>query len=177
MKVPPLLIFFFLDQNEFILFNVVLVAPEIPPNTGNIIRLCANSGCALHLVEPLGFKLDDARLKRAGLDYREGVDIRVYGSFDHLVNVHPDRRILLFSKFYQTPYSEMRYRSGDFLVFGSETSGLPEEIHGLFQNEQKLTLPMMPDSRSLNLANAVAVVVYEAWRQNGFEQSTFSAKG
>ena len=153
------------------MFNVVLVAPEIPPNTGNIIRLCANTGCALHLIEPLGFDLDDARLRRAGLDYREGVEISIYPSFTNFTESHPDYGLMIFSRRYSKPYTKVSYRPGDILVFGSETAGLPEDIHRYAGDEYKLTLPMLPDNRSLNLSNSVAIVVYEAWRQNGFRHS------
>ena len=157
------------------MFDVVLVAPEIPPNTGNIIRLCANTGCALHLVEPLGFDLNDAKLRRAGLDYREGVDIRVYPSFYELQQTFEQCRLLIYSKRYTRPYTEVAYQRGDLLVFGSETRGLPESIHQISATECRLTLPMHPGNRSLNLSNAVAVVVYEAWRQNDFNQDKSAA--
>jgi len=161
-------------QRIFILFNIVLVSPEIPPNTGNIIRLCANTGCHLHLIEPLGFELSDAKLKRAGLDYREGVDVAVHPTFEDCIKAHSSQRVLIFSKRYRTPYTQISYQRRDFLVFGSETSGLSETIHASVHAEHRLTLPMRPDNRSLNLSNAVAIVVYEAWRQNGFFNSNCS---
>lgn len=154
------------------MFNVVLVSPEIPPNTGNIIRLCANSGCRLHLIEPLGFDLSDSRLRRAGLDYREGVEIHVYRTFEECVHAYPNQDLMIYSKRYRKPYTQVNYRPGDLLVFGSETSGLPDTIHQSVAVEHRLTLPMRPNNRSLNLSNAVAIVVYEAWRQIGFERST-----
>ncbi len=158
------------------MFNIVLVAPEIPPNTGNVIRLCANTGCTLHLVEPIGFQLTDARLRRAGLDYREGVEIKIYRDYSDLIQSAPERRALIFSKRYRTPYTDIGYHPDDWLVFGSETAGLSEEIHASAQPDRKLTLPMLPDNRSLNLSNAVAIVVYEAWRQHGFVNSTIAAQ-
>ncbi len=151
------------------MFDIVLVAPEIPPNTGNIIRLCANTGCRLHLIEPLGFELSDARLRRAGLDYREGVEIQIYPTFDTLIQSHPQHRALIFSRRCRKLYTEISYQSRDLLVFGSETAGLPQEIHDRIDDDCKLTLPMLPDNRSLNLSNSVAIVVYEAWRQHKFQ--------
>ena len=150
------------------MFNVVLVAPQIPPNTGNIIRLCSNSGCSLHLVEPLGFSLDDTKLKRAGLDYREFVNIRVYEAFDSLITQIGTPRVFMFSKFHERLHTESQFQPGDALVFGSETSGLPESIRLRVAPEFRVTLPMAAGNRSLNLSNAVAIAVYEAWRQNGF---------
>ncbi len=154
------------------MFNIVLVAPEIPPNTGNIIRLCANTGCRLHLIEPLGFDISDARLKRAGLDYREGVQIETYSTFEDLTRSYPQSRKLIFSRRYSRFYTSVRYLPDDLLIFGSETAGLPEHIHQIVRKEQKLTLPMLPDNRNLNLSNSVSVVVYEAWRQHGFRGSS-----
>lgn len=152
------------------MIQIVLVEPEIPPNTGNIIRLCANTGAALHLVEPLGFPLDDARMRRAGLDYHEFASIRVHASWETFVqNEQPDpaRCFALTTKGTQSPYS-VQFQDQDYLVFGSETRGLSDAIRGWFSDSNKLRLPMRPESRSMNLSNAVAVMVYEAWRQLDF---------
>ena len=153
------------------LFNVVLVSPQIPPNTGNVIRLCANTGCRLHLIEPLGFELDDTKLRRAGLDYREWVDIQVYRSYPDYAEKHDGDRCFTFSRFHSELYTRVKFRPNDSLVFGSETTGLPESIRHGGNPNHRLTLPMLPENRSLNLSNAVAVVVYEAWRQNSFSMS------
>ena len=150
------------------MFNIVLVSPEIPPNTGNIIRLCANTGCNLHLVEPLGFELSDAKLRRAGLDYREWANVQVYESYSSFVERHDSERLFIYSKFHSKLYTESEYHPDDVFVFGSETAGLPERIRMSVNSERCLKLPMLPYNRSINLSNAVAIVVYEAWRQNGF---------
>ena len=151
------------------MLHVVLVQPEIPPNTGNVIRLCANTGAALHLIEPLGFALDDAKLRRAGLDYHEYAAVRVHRSFDAFRADVAPARCFAFSRHGTTRYDTVRYADGDALVFGSETRGLPRELRESFGGAALLTLPMRPDNRSLNLSNAVAVAVFEAWRQLGFE--------
>ncbi|MFQ5587640.1 MAG: tRNA (cytidine(34)-2'-O)-methyltransferase [Nitrospiria bacterium] len=151
------------------MFHVVLYQPKIPPNTGNIIRLCANSGAALHLIKPLGFDLEDKKLLRAGLDYREFAQVRVHVSLESFTTSEKPPRLLACSKFATRPYHEVAFRPGDALLFGSETSGLPEAIRNRFPPEHLLKIPMLPDNRSLNLSNAVAVVLYEAWRQCGFE--------
>jgi len=151
------------------MLNVVLVNPEIPPNTGNVIRLCANTGAALHLVEPLGFSLDAAKLRRAGLDYHEYARVRVHASWEALLaSETPGRMFALTTGGRASPY-ETRFERGDWLVFGCETRGLPEELLAGFAPESRLRLPMRPGNRSLNLSNAVAVTVFEAWRQFGFE--------
>ncbi|MDE0309834.1 MAG: tRNA (cytidine(34)-2'-O)-methyltransferase [Acidiferrobacterales bacterium] len=150
------------------MFNVVLVSPQIPPNTGNIIRLCANSGCRLHLIEPLGFELEDSKLRRAGLDYREWVDVRVHPTYSDFTDIHGNSRNFTFSKFHSNVYTGVDYAPHDNLIFGSELSGLPEFVKSGVDPAHRLRLPMLPDNRSLNLSNAVAIVVYEAWRQNGF---------
>ena len=152
------------------MFHVVLVHPEIPPNTGNVIRLCANTGAVLHLVEPLGFPLDDARMRRAGLDYHEYAEMRVHASWDaFLVHARPDpKRLFAFTtRATRSPF-ETVFARHDWFVFGSETSGLPPEVLATFDETRRLRLPMRPDQRSLNLSNAVAVTVFEAWRQTGF---------
>lgn len=154
------------------MFNVILYEPEIPPNTGNIIRLCANTGAKLHLVEPLGFELDEPRLRRAGLDYREFADVSVHASLPHCLDELGDVRVFAFSTRGSTRYTTARFEAGDAFLFGPETRGLPEHILSLFPDEQRLRLPMRPGSRSLNLSNAAAVVVYEAWRQTGFENGS-----
>ncbi|MEG1833779.1 MAG: tRNA (uridine(34)/cytosine(34)/5-carboxymethylaminomethyluridine(34)-2'-O)-methyltransferase TrmL [Burkholderiaceae bacterium] len=152
------------------MFNIVLVAPEIPPNTGNVIRLAANTGAQLHLVQPLGFDLSDKQLKRAGLDYHEYATLKVHESFAALIEAErpdPTRMFALTTKG-SHPLAESRFQPGDWFVFGRESAGLPEEVRERFPPEQRIRLPMRPDNRSLNLSNAVAVVVFEAWRQNGY---------
>ena len=150
------------------MFNVALYQPEIPPNTGNVIRLCANTGCRLHLVEPLGFELDHARLRRAGLDYHEFVEVQVHATLESLLVALHAPRVLAFSTRGEGSHAGVAYRPGDLLLFGPETRGLPVELLESLPREQRLRVPMLPGRRSLNLANAVAVVVYEAWRQHGF---------
>jgi tRNA (cytidine/uridine-2'-O-)-methyltransferase len=152
------------------MFNVVLVAPEIPPNTGNVIRLCANTGVRLHLVRPLGFSLEDKQLRRAGLDYHEYASVRVHASFAALVaEARPTpARTFALTTHGQRSFFEARLLAGDWLVFGCETSGLPDDVRGWFGSDRQLRLPMTPASRSLNLSNAVAVAVYEGWRQLQF---------
>ena len=150
------------------MFHVVLYQPEIPPNTGNVIRLCANTGATLHLIRPLGFTLDDAKLRRAGLDYREWARVREHATLEACLTAVSPLRVFAFSTRATRLYSEPRYRPGDALLFGPETRGLPGEILASLPAEHILLLPMVPGSRSLNLSNTVAVVVYEAWRQCGF---------
>ncbi|WP_026076020.1 tRNA (uridine(34)/cytosine(34)/5-carboxymethylaminomethyluridine(34)-2'-O)-methyltransferase TrmL [Noviherbaspirillum massiliense] len=152
------------------MFHVVLVEPEIPPNTGNIIRLCANTGAQLHLVEPLGFPLDDAKMRRAGLDYHEYARMKVHSNWDAFIaSEAPDRlRMFALTTHGSAPFAEAVFQPGDFFVFGSETRGLAPELRESFAPTQRIRLPMRPGNRSLNLSNTVAVVVYEAWRQNGF---------
>lgn len=152
------------------MIQIALYEPEIPPNTGNIIRLCANTGTSLHLVEPLGFNLDDRRLRRAGLDYREFVDVKTYDSLEALLATVPHNELYAISTKGQQCYSQVDYRDDDLLLFGPETRGLPEEVLSSLQAKQVLRIPMISDSRSLNLSNAVAIVLYEAWRQAGFNQ-------
>ena len=150
------------------MFHLVLFQPEIPPNTGNIIRLCANTGATLHLVEPLGFALEDKQLKRAGLDYHEYVTLRVHRDWAACLAALEGRRMFALSTRGSRPYQEVEYREGDVFVFGPETRGLPQELLETFLPEQRIRLPMLPHSRSLNLSNSAAVITYEAWRQNGF---------
>lgn len=152
------------------MFHVVLVAPEIPPNTGNVIRLCANTGCMLHLIEPLGFSMDDKQMRRAGLDYHEYTEVRRHGDWASFVldeRPRPDRMFALTTQgrhnVFDTPF-----QPGDWLVFGSETQGLAAAVRDQFPPRQRLRLPMRTGQRSLNLSNAVAVVVFEAWRQHDF---------
>ncbi len=154
--------------------HIVLVQPEIAPNTGNIIRLCANAGLALHLIEPLGFSLDDRLLRRAGLDYHELAAVTVHPNLDALREIMTGRWFA-FSSTGETSYSEVSYRADDVLVFGAERSGLPAAVLGSFPTDRVLTIAMMPGNRSLNLANAVAIVAYEGWRQMGFVGSAHQA--
>ncbi|PSF07228.1 tRNA (uridine(34)/cytosine(34)/5-carboxymethylaminomethyluridine(34)-2'-O)-methyltransferase TrmL [Marinobacter fuscus] len=150
------------------MLHVVLYEPEIPPNTGNIIRLCANTGCQLHLIEPLGFTLEDKQMRRAGLDYSEYATVKIhpdYASF--LASEQPERLFGLTTKGSE-PYHETRFQDGDYLMFGPETRGLPETVRNSLADGHRLRVPMRPESRSLNLSNTVALVVYEAWRQTGF---------
>jgi len=153
------------------MFDVVLYRPEIPPNTGNVIRLCANTGARLHLIEPLGFAIDDRQLRRAGLDYHEFASVNVHRDWDACRVALGGRRIFALSTRGATPYAGVRYASGDAFVFGGETSGLPQEMLDGFDPDRRLRLPMRPGNRSLNLSNAVAVVVFEAWRQLQFPGS------
>jgi len=150
------------------MFHVVLYQPEIPPNTGNIMRLCANTGARLHLIEPLGFKLEDKALRRAGLDYRDWADVRTYASYEAFHESVKPQRLLAFSTRARRFYAEMQYRENDALLFGPETRGLPQNLLGTLPEEHRLRLPLVPGNRSLNLSNVVAVVIYEAWRQQGF---------
>ncbi len=152
------------------MFHVVLVEPEIPPNTGNVIRLCANTGAQLHLIEPLGFPLDDAKMRRAGLDYHDYATMKVHPHWDaFLASESPDAsRMFALTTHGSTPFATMAFRPGDVFVFGSETKGLAPSLRESFAPSQRIRLPMRPDNRSLNLSNTVAVVIYEAWRQNGF---------
>ena len=153
------------------MFRIVLVAPEIPPNTGNIIRLSANTGCELHLVEPLGFTLEDKHMIRAGLDYLEYATVKVHKSFDaFLESEHPDRsRMFAMTTKGSHPFADSHFLPGDWFVFGSEGHGLPDNIRNSFPEQQRIRLPMRPHNRSLNLSNTVAITVYEAWRQNNYE--------
>jgi tRNA (cytidine/uridine-2'-O-)-methyltransferase len=152
------------------MFHIVLVTPEIPPNTGNVIRLAANTGCALHLIEPLGFSMDDRHMRRAGLDYHEYADVRRHANWEAFIaqeQPQADRMFALTTRGTQAVHA-VRYAAGDWLVFGSETRGLGDAMLARFAPAQRLRLPMRPRQRSLNLSNAVAVTVFEAWRQLGF---------
>jgi tRNA (cytidine/uridine-2'-O-)-methyltransferase len=152
------------------MFNIVLVHPEIPPNTGNVIRLAANTGCALHLIEPLGFSMEDKLLQRAGLDYHEYTDVRRHASWSDFVRAEQPNpaRSFAFTTRASQPFAQVRWQPGDWLVFGSETAGLPTDVREWFAPAQRVRLPLRPGQRSLNLSNAVAVAVFEAWRQNGY---------
>ncbi|MGB0669215.1 MAG: tRNA (uridine(34)/cytosine(34)/5-carboxymethylaminomethyluridine(34)-2'-O)-methyltransferase TrmL [Porticoccaceae bacterium] len=153
------------------MLNIVLYQPEIPPNTGNIIRLCANTGFHLHLIEPLGFDLDDKKLRRAGLDYREFQSLQVHPSWPAYLQDTPSTRVFALSTKGSKCYSAVQYQPGDSLLFGPETRGLPQELRTEIGVEQVLRLPMQADSRSLNLSNTVSIVAYEAWRQLDFAGS------
>ena len=152
------------------MFNIVLVHPEIPLNTGNVIRLAANTGCALHLIEPLGFSMDDKQLKRAGLDYHEYTPLRRHASWDTFITqMQPDAsRMFAFTTHGGRRFAEVAWRADDWLVFGSETAGLPAAVRAAFDESQCVRLPLRAGQRSLNLGNAVAVAVFEAWRQSGY---------
>lgn len=156
------------------MFHVVLVEPEIPPNTGNIIRLCANTGAQLHLIEPLGFPLDDAKMRRAGLDYHDYATMQVHANWAAFLASFPEdgrpdpARMFALTTHGSAIFSRTAFRPGDIFVFGSETKGLDPALRASFPEAQRIRLPMQPENRSLNLSNTVAIVVYEAWRQNGF---------
>jgi tRNA (cytidine/uridine-2'-O-)-methyltransferase len=153
------------------MFNVVLVEPEIPPNTGNVIRLCANAGARLHLIEPLGFPLDDTKMRRAGLDYHEYAQMHVHANWQSFIDKEtPDAaRMFAFTTKGSTPFFGHAFQPGDWFIFGAETRGLPADVLSTFSTERRVRLPMRPGNRSLNLSNTVAVVTFEAWRQAGFE--------
>ncbi|MCX7156865.1 MAG: tRNA (cytidine(34)-2'-O)-methyltransferase [Rhodocyclales bacterium] len=150
------------------MFHVVLVAPEIPPNTGNVIRLCANTGARLHLVEPLGFALSDAQLRRAGMDYAELVNVSVHPDWAACRAALGDARLFALTTKSGHRHASAEFHPGDAFVFGAESRGLPAEVLADIDESHRLRLPLIPDNRSLNLSNAVAVMVYEAWRQQGF---------
>lgn len=152
------------------MFHIVLFEPEIPPNTGNIIRLCANTGSQLHLIEPLGFELDDKRLRRAGLDYHEYAQLKRHNNLPDCLAQIKGQRLFAFTTKGSHSYAEVAYKPGDIFLFGPESRGLPVDIRESVPTEQRLRLPMRPECRSLNLSNAVAVVVYEAWRQQDFRK-------
>ncbi|UXY14366.1 tRNA (cytidine(34)-2'-O)-methyltransferase [Chitiniphilus purpureus] len=154
------------------MFHIVLFQPEIPPNTGNVIRLAANTGCSLHLVKPLGFELDDARLRRAGLDYHEYAPLQLHDDWAALQAALPGRRYFALTTRASRRIDSVAFTAGDVFVFGPETRGLPQALLDGFDAEARLRLPMRPGQRSLNLSNAVAVTVFEAWRQLGYPHST-----
>ncbi|MEG3766300.1 tRNA (uridine(34)/cytosine(34)/5-carboxymethylaminomethyluridine(34)-2'-O)-methyltransferase TrmL [Alteromonas sp. 14N.309.X.WAT.G.H12] len=153
------------------MLDIVLFQPEIPPNTGNIIRLCANTGYSLHLIEPLGFDWDDKRLRRAGLDYHEFATVRRHATLNDYLNDCSPKRVFACTTKGQSFHSDARYQPDDALLFGPETRGLPDDIIASLPPEQRVRIPMLPGSRSMNLSNAVSVFVYESWRQLGFTQA------
>ena len=153
------------------MLDVVLFQPQIPPNTGNIIRLCANTGFRLHLIEPLGFDLEDKKLRRAGLDYHEFAALKRHASFQSFLETEEPARILAVTTKSTGYYGDVDFKMGDYLLFGSETGGLPEEVRQQIPDQDKIRIPMLKDSRSMNLSNATAVIIYEAWRQLGFANS------
>jgi len=153
------------------MLDVVLFQPQIPPNTGNIIRLCANTGFRLHLIEPLGFDLEDKKLRRAGLDYHEFAALKRHANYQSFIECEQPKRILAVTTKSTGYYGDISFQSGDYLLFGSETGGLPEEVRQQIPDKDKIRIPMLKDSRSMNLSNATAVIVYEAWRQLGFADS------
>jgi tRNA (cytidine/uridine-2'-O-)-methyltransferase len=153
------------------MFNVVLYHPEIPPNTGNAMRLCANTGSVLHLIEPLGFSLDDAKLRRAGMDYRDKAVVRVHADVAVWLRTARPRRVYALAKAGETAYSDVAFEPGDSFLFGPESVGLPTEIIAAEFVSQALNIPMRPGLRSLNLSNSIAIVVFEAWRQHRFQGS------
>ena len=153
-----------------LMFNLILYQPEIPPNTGNVIRLCANTGTSLHLIEPLGFDLEEKKLRRAGLDYREFAKVQTYASLEECLEALGSPRVFALSTRGTTRYDEPGFRANDAFLLGPETRGLPQEILDGLPKEQVLRLPMQPGSRSLNLSNTAAVIVYEAWRQQRFAE-------
>ena len=149
--------------------HVILFRPEIPPNTGNVIRLCANTGATLHLVRPLGFELDDARLRRAGLDYHEFASVAVHDNLSACLAAIGHPRVFAFSTRGRQLHTDVRFAAGDALLFGCETAGLPDDVLDAIPEEHRVRLPMRPGNRSLNLSNAVAIAVFETWRQSGFD--------
>ncbi len=150
------------------MFDIVLYEPEIPPNTGNIIRLCANTGAQLHLVKPLGFSLEDKQLKRAGLDYHEYANLQVHENWEACKQALAGKRLFALTTKGSTRHTDLNFQIGDVFVFGPETRGLPQDIRDEFLPEHRVRLPMLPDSRSLNLSNSAAILLYEAWRQIDF---------
>lgn len=154
------------------MFDVILFQPEIPPNTGNIIRVCANTGTTLHLVHPLGFKLDDRRLRRAGLDYHEFAEVQEHQSLEACLCGFPEQRVFALSTRGLRTYAEASFQTSDVFLFGPETRGLPQATLDSLTDDRVLRIPMLPENRSLNLSNSVALVLYEAWRQTGFVGGT-----
>jgi len=152
------------------MLHIILFEPEIPPNTGNIIRLAANTGCQLHIIKPMAFEFDDKRLRRAGLDYHEWAQVKFYNSFAECRDNNDIQRIFALTTKATNNYSEIAFQSGDAFMFGPESRGLPSDVRESLPEQQRLRIPMLANSRSLNLSNSVAVVVFEAWRQLGFER-------
>ena len=153
------------------MLDVVLFEPKIPQNTGAIIRLCANTGFRLHLIEPLAFDLDDSKLKRAGLDYHEFAEIKRHANFDAFMKAEQPKRVFAVTTKASNYHADAQFQLGDYLLFGSETHGLSEEVRAQIPDQQKIRIPMLKDSRSMNLSNAVSVIVYESWRQLGFNDA------
>ncbi len=151
------------------MLDIVLFEPEIPPNTGNIIRLCANSGFRLHLIEPLGFDIDDKRLRRAGLDYHEFANLKRHKNFAEFIATEQPKRLYASTTRATRFHADVEFTLGDYIIFGAETRGLPDDVHAQIPQEHKIRIPMSEGSRSMNLSNSVAVIVYEAWRQLGFK--------
>ena len=149
-------------------FEIVLFQPEIPPNTGNIIRLCANTGSRLHLIKPLGFDLSNKSLRRAGLDYKKNVEVIIHNNLNSFFEKKSKQNIHMFTKFGNISYEKVKYKHGDFLLFGSESKGYTDEVFKIMKNRIKIFIPMLPNSRSINLANSVSICLFEAWRQNNF---------
>ncbi len=150
-------------------FGIVLINPEIPPNTGNIMRLCANTGCSLHIVKPIGFNLNEKSLKRAGMDYLKDVKTLIYENISDFLNKSLFKRYFLISKYGETSYSQIKFYKNDCFIFGSESSGIPKHVIEKLKNSKKIYIPMAAESRSLNLANSVSIIIYEAFRQNRFQ--------
>ena len=150
------------------MFHIALFNPQIPPNTGNIIRLCSNTGSNLHLIKPLGFSMNQKSLRRAGLDYKKNVHINIHNNIDDFLKNNSFKNIYLVTKYALKKYSEIQYQKHDCFIFGSEIDGLSEEVYEKLENSEKILIPMVPKNRSINLANAVSICLYEAWRQNNF---------
>ena len=153
------------------MINIVLVNPEIPPNTGNIIRLCANTGYYLHLIKPIGFDLNDKQLKRAGLDYHDIAKVKIHDNLNEFIKTINPKRILATTSKVSKSYTTIKFNKNDAILFGSESNGLSEDIINKIQKENVFTIPMKPNNRSLNLSNAVSIIVYESWKQHNFEGS------
>jgi tRNA (cytidine/uridine-2'-O-)-methyltransferase len=158
------------------MFHIILLEPEIPPNTGNVIRLCANTGCQLHLVHPLGFRIDDAQLRRAGLDYHAMTRVHEHADLAHCLQALAPRRVYAVETGGSRCYADVRFEAEDVFLFGCETRGLPADVLARFTADQVVSIPMRPGNRSVNLSNSVALVVYEAWRQNGFASGELSTR-
>ena len=153
------------------MINIVLVNPEIPPNTGNIIRLCSNTGYSLHLIKPIGFDLNDRQLKRAGLDYHDTAKVKTYDNLEQFIKIVNPNRILATTSKVNKSYTTIKFKKNDAILFGSESTGLSQDIVNKIQKENIFNIPMKPNNRSLNLSNAVSIIVYESWRQHNFEGS------